>query len=177
MEVIKFHELWVFIACLLSGAVSGFVFDIFRAIRREKNVSDKTVAIHDMLFWLISCLIVYMALYISNGAELRWFELVGLCVGVVFYMLCLSCVCIKFLRGTIRVLIRTARVVAKPFVAVGSFVFRLFSGLASKLSDALCAIRGRAGYFVHSAFSKIRTKKRDRNKNVFKKFVFTFLKR
>lgn len=173
MEVIKLHELSVFAACFFAGAVTGMIFDVFRAIRRCFKVSDTVVAVHDMLFWLIACVVVYMAIYLSNSAELRWFELVGLMAGVCLYMLNLSRRCIKLFCILLKGLFGFLNFMLKPVI----IPLKAFVRLCSRLVDAVDGLKRYILCNLHKVFLKASHKTRIFSKNICKKFFFTFLKR
>lgn len=173
MEVIKLHELWVLFFCFGAGALSGFVFDIFRSIRKCFSVSDRTVAVHDMLFWLITGIIVYLAIYISNSAELRWFELIGLMSGAIVYILCLSRFSLIFLCKLTGIICKMFTLMLLPFRAA----YRLISLIISPVVCAFYILKSCVLYNLHKVFLKTSQKTGAWGKNICKKFFFTFLKR
>lgn len=173
MEVVKLHELWVFTSCLLAGVASGIVFDTFRAVRRCIKVSDTVVAIHDMLFWSITCVIVYMAIYFSNGAQLRWFELIALVSGSTLYMLCISRWCIKPLCYAVKFVCRVSGIAVKPFLLLVKGVKKL----CIPVLDGIYSAKGSILYKIHRRFSKRSHKIAPEKNNICKKFFFTFFKR
>lgn len=173
MEVVKLHELWVFVSCFIAGIASGIVFDTFRAVRRCIKVSDAVVAIHDMLFWSITCVIVYLAIYFTNGAQLRWFELIALVSGGTLYMLCISRWFINPLCYAVKFVCWLSGIVLKPFLLLAKGVKKLCIPVIDWVYSAKSSIL----YKIHSRFSKRGHKTPPEKENICKKFFFTFLKR
>ena len=173
MEVTKLHELWVLLLCFGAGALSGLVFDLFRSIRKCFAVSDKVVALHDMLFWLITGIIVYLAIYVSNSAELRWFELIGLISGAIVYIIYLSRISLSFLCFATNFTYKIFILVLLPFRAV----IRLVCLLTTPVSCAFYILKSCILYNLHKVFLKTSQKTGALRRNICKKFFFTFLKR
>lgn len=173
MEVFKLHELSVFAACFIAGVALGAVFDVFRAIRQCFRVSDTFVAIQDMLFWLVACVIVYSAIYLSNSAELRWFELVGLISGGGMYTIFLSRRTVYFFCRIIRCAVCFFRFVSKPFIIPLKAVY----GIYVSLKKYIYKRKNRILCNLHKLFLKTSHKTRLSRENICKKFFFTFLKR
>ncbi len=90
MEIYKLQQVVVLIVCTVAGCVCGVVYDIFRAWRRCSGQTPLKVAVCDVLFWTISAVIVYLAIHLSNNAELRWYEPAGVISGYAVYTLYLS---------------------------------------------------------------------------------------
>ena len=96
MEIYKFQQITVLIVCTLAGGICGIVYDIFRAYRRCTKPTNLKTALCDILFWTISAVIVYVTIHLSNNAELRWYEPIGVISGYVIYTLYLSTYCTGF---------------------------------------------------------------------------------
>lgn len=90
MEIYKLQQLTALAVCVIAGLMCGFLFDTLRAVRKNYKLSNALYAIYDVAFWIACAVVVYMAVYISNSGELRWYEFVGLCLGVCVYTLFLS---------------------------------------------------------------------------------------
>ena len=173
MEVIKLQEFTVFAACFLSGIIIGSVFDFFRAWRLCFDTTDGMVAFQDILFWLIACLVVYGAIYFTNGAELRWFEPVGLSVGVVAYIPLLSRHCVIIFSSFLSGLEMFVGAVLKPV----SVIRRVVDGIGNTVFGYVSAKKQRILCKLHKVFLKTTHKSRVYGMNICKKFFFTFLKR
>lgn len=83
-----------FIYFCLIGIVISFIFDIFRSIRKNFNTTDNITYVEDILFLVISTIIImYGVLEISNGI-LRFYIFLGTLLGITIYTLTFSKFCI-----------------------------------------------------------------------------------
>lgn len=84
------NQLFSFFIYVIVGILLGFIFDIFRALR--KSIKNSTVAtnIEDILFVIISFIIIAMVVQIVNKGELRFYILLGIILGILIYFLSVS---------------------------------------------------------------------------------------
>lgn len=85
MEIYKSQQLWVLFACTLAGIGCAITLDILRAIRGNFKLGSFITSLLDILFWIVCSIIVYMTIYISNSADIRWHEFIGLGAGFLIY--------------------------------------------------------------------------------------------
>ena len=173
MEVLKLQEASVFSACFFAGICIGVVFDFFRALRKCFIFSDLGVAVQDLLFWLVACVFLYGAIYISNNAELRMFEWVGFGGGTGVYGLLLSKWVIAFLCTVLKVIAGVSCVIVRPFFVVASVFLRVLKRVSESFENFKSVIL----CILHKLFLKTSHKIRVGSENICKKCFFTFLKR
>lgn len=84
------NQLFSFFIYVIVGILLGFIFDIFRALR--KSIKNSTVAtnIEDILFVIISFIIIAMVVQIVSKGELRFYILLGIILGILIYFLSVS---------------------------------------------------------------------------------------
>lgn len=83
-----------FLYFCLIGIVISFIFDIFRSIRKNFKTTDCITYIEDIIFLVISTIILMLGvLEISNGI-LRFYILLGIFLGIIIYSLTFSKFCI-----------------------------------------------------------------------------------
>ncbi len=80
-------EAYVFLATVVSGIVSGAIYDIFGVFRFVKK--KLFVSLYDIFMSLVICTIIVTVFYLYNSFMLRWYMFIGLFLGVIFYFLCL----------------------------------------------------------------------------------------
>lgn len=173
MEIYKLDELIVFLVCFAAGICICAVFDMFRAIRQMKNFSDKAVAGQDTLFWIIACAVLIGALYISNGAELRWYEPIGIVMGVCVYYLALSQFFMMIYGALLQFFLNTFKMLLLPVKAFFHWLKRISEWLISPFFVLKCRIL----YILHKLIPARSNKYKIKIKNIWQKFFFTFLKR
>ena len=69
------EELYSQLFCLLmftiTGIAIGILFDIFRILRKSFKTADIITYLQDILFWILSGLIVLFSIYRFNNGEIR----------------------------------------------------------------------------------------------------------
>ncbi len=85
MEITLKEEVQLVFVCLLSGILTGVLYDLFRIIRKCTKPSVVIVFIEDLLFWILDALLVFYALYTACGGQLRWFYLPCIITGFAIY--------------------------------------------------------------------------------------------
>ena len=103
--------------CLI-GIIVSFIFDIFRSIRKNFKTKDTITYIEDILFLIISTIIIMISLLkISNGV-LRLYIFLGIGLGIIIYSLTFSKFCI---------------IIINAIVVFCKKIFQFFSKLFKKL--------------------------------------------
>jgi len=70
--------------------IIGIFFDIFRILRKSFHTPDIITYIEDILFWLFTGAFLLLVLFKFGDGELRIYNIVGLLVGVIIYILSIS---------------------------------------------------------------------------------------
>ena len=95
MENFVLSQVQILSICILSGAIIGIYFDIFRILRKTFKTSDIITYLEDILFWLFTGIFILFILFKYNNGEIRVYNLIGLIIGVILYMLAFSSFFIK----------------------------------------------------------------------------------
>lgn len=102
MSVTISYELVAFLFSALAGILCCIIFDFFRAIRHIFNQGIFLVGISDIAFWVLCCIICFIAIYNKNSGELRFYQFAAIIISSFIYFLALSkvikCVFVNFLR-------------------------------------------------------------------------------
>lgn len=81
---------------VINGILIGFLFDVFRILRKSFETKDIITYIEDVSFWMLSGgLTLYFIFYYNNG-EIRFYIFLGIILGILIYMLTISKYIIKF---------------------------------------------------------------------------------
>lgn len=81
---------YLFLIFILVGIIIGILFDIFRILRKTFKTSDFITYVQDILFWLLSGIILIYSIFIFNNGELRAFVFLSIFIGIITYMLTIS---------------------------------------------------------------------------------------
>lgn len=95
MNINVYQQLFNLLVFTITGIVIGILFDIFRIIRKSFKTADFITYIEDVLFWLLTGLILLFTIFTFNNGEIRTYIFVGLLLGFVTYLLTISKYVIK----------------------------------------------------------------------------------
>ena len=84
------NQLFSFFIYVIVGILLGFIFDIFRALRKSIKKSTVATNIEDILFVIISFIIITTVVQIISKGELRFYILLGIIFGILIYFLSVS---------------------------------------------------------------------------------------
>ena len=89
------NQLHLFVIFLISGILVGLVFDFFRILRKSFKHPDIVIYIQDVLFWIITGIILLYLSFLFNDGEIRIFMILGSILGFFIYMFTVSKMIIK----------------------------------------------------------------------------------
>ena len=84
------NQAYLFMVFTLVGIAIGVLFDIFRILRKTIKTKDFVTCIEDILFWILTGLIIIFSMYKFCDGELRFFMIIGLILGTIIYLLTIS---------------------------------------------------------------------------------------
>jgi len=120
------EQLIDFIYFIITGMILSIVFDIFRILRRSFKTSDIITNIEDVLFGLITGIIILSSIFLFNNGELRLYLFIGIAVGIIIYLLLISKYFIKLNVTIINFIKQIIILATKPFIILFKFIKRLF---------------------------------------------------
>ena len=89
------NQAYLFLIFVLDGFIIGLLFDFFRILRKTFKTSDIITYIQDILFWILTGLIVLYSIFVFNNGEMRIYIFLGILIGIVLYILLFSKYVIK----------------------------------------------------------------------------------
>ena len=95
MIISLINQVKLIIFSLLSGIITGVFFDIYRLIRGFENPNKVLTIIQDLLFWILTSIVVFIFLMYTNEGYINFYVYVCLIIGVYLYLKLLSRVFIK----------------------------------------------------------------------------------
>lgn len=131
------NQVSFFIWSFISGCFIAFFYDMLRVQRKVFKISDFLVILTDILFLLVSGLVIFFIAYFKNNSEMRFFEFIGVFLGILVYILIFKN---RFLDFSVRIsnmfikvfvrIIKTIsypvclvfKIIKKPFVLVAWYV-------------------------------------------------------
>lgn len=149
MELHAGHQAFVFFAAVLSGAVCGLLYDFFKLFRRYLRLGSAFAFVTDVLFWLLSAVIIFVTGFKTADGELRAFQFVGASLGAVIYFAALSRVTELFAEKSLRLLLKIFITVLKPIAFFVGFVKKILHHTENR-----CGKIGLIVMFYHRRFRK-----------------------
>lgn len=120
------EQLTNFIYFIITGMLLSVVFDIFRILRRSFKTSDVVTNIEDVIFGIITGIIILASIFLFNNGELRLFIFIGISIGIIIYMLFISKYFISLNVAIINLIKKIIILTTKPFIILFKFIKRLF---------------------------------------------------
>lgn len=124
------NQAYLFLIFTVNGMIIGLLFDFFRILRRSFKTKDFITYIQDVLFWILTGLILLYSIFVFNNGEIRLFMFLGVAIGVILYMLIISSYVIKINVYLINILKKIfsgiIKIILIPFKFLYKFIKQLF---------------------------------------------------
>ena len=111
----------------LTGVAIGILFDIFRILRRTFKTSNIITYIEDVLFWILTGLLILYNIWYFNNGEIRIYMFLGIIMGVLIYMSTLSSIIIKIFT---KILLTIKKILELPFRTIISIFRKIFTKIS-----------------------------------------------
>lgn len=103
-------ELEFFFVSILWGGIIIIIYDCLRVIRKVIKHKEFFVALEDVLYWVVSSLLIFNMMYKQNNGIIRIFSILAMFIGMIIYHNLFS----KLLVETISfLLIKIKRLISK----------------------------------------------------------------
>lgn len=90
------NQAYLFLIFIVNGIIIGLLFDFFRITRKVFKTNNMVTYIEDIIFWILTGIILLYSIFIFNNGELRLFMFLGVILGNIIYMVLISSYVIKF---------------------------------------------------------------------------------
>lgn len=105
----------IIVYSILAGILVGILFDFYKIIRGAK-VSKIVMAIEDLLFWILTALVVFVFLLLNNYAFLGPYVYVFMMVTLLFYIKLISPIVLQIERKIISIFLIFIRITFKNII-------------------------------------------------------------
>lgn len=141
----------------LGGLAIGFVFDLFRVIRKFKKSTTVSVFVEDLGFFILLSFMLFLIVLYANNANVRFYEFFGIVLGLTVYFLFFSKASRKILIFSVKLLLFPVFIVMKLFKKPAAFIIISTNKIKKRISKKLKSI---FSYFSKQIklFLKIRKK-------------------
>ena len=107
-----YTQIQLFCIFFLTGGIIGLLFDFFRILRKTIKTSDFITYLQDIIFWILSSIIIMYKIFTFNNGEIRLYLFLAILLGSLIYLLLVSKIiikinltCIKFFENILRKII------------------------------------------------------------------------
>ena len=134
---------YLFIVFSLTGVVIGILFDFFRILRRSFKTSNIITYVEDVLFWILTgVLILYNIWYFNNG-EIRIYMFLGIIMGLLIYMLTLSNIIVSLFSKILKMLIRILEIPFKTIISIFHKIITIIIKIFNKFTKKIKIKKGK----------------------------------
>ncbi len=84
------NQAYIFIIFVIVGIIVGIIFDFFRILRKSFKTKDFVTYIEDIVFCILTGLILLYSIFKFNSGEIRIYMFLGVLIGCSLYMLTIS---------------------------------------------------------------------------------------
>ena len=119
------NQAYLFLIFTLNGALIGFLFDIFRVLRKTFKTSDFITYVEDIIFWILAGITILFTMYKFSDGELRAYTIIGIAIGFIIYIMTISSYIINISVYIIKILKKIIstiiNIVSYPFSLIKEF--------------------------------------------------------
>ena len=171
MENSIMNQLYSFFIYIISGIIIGLFFDIFRILRRSFKTKDLITYIEDITFWIVTGIFLLFILFTFSNGQIRIYNIFGLFLGGVFYMLSISkyfikinVIIVSFIKNIIYKVFKFITYPLKFIYRITSRIFKPFTFFVININKILFKNRTKQKNINKS--KKLSTERRIFRKNV-----------
>ena len=136
-------QAYLFIVFSLTGVIIGLLFDFFRILRRSFKTSNIITYFEDVLFWILTgVLILYNIWYFNNG-EIRIYMFLGIIMGLLIYMLTLSNIIVSLFSKILKMLIRILEIPFKTIISIFHKIITIIIKIFNKFKKKIKIKKGK----------------------------------
>lgn len=129
MDNLVTSQIHIFLIFIINGIIIALIFDAFRILRKTFKTPDWLTYLEDILFWVISCIILAFSIYTYNNGEIRLYMFIGLLIGSILYIVTLS----KYIIKTFVFIINKFKNIFKAIVFYVMYPIKLILKIVRKV--------------------------------------------
>lgn len=130
-QLIEFSEF------LMIGIIMSVIFDFFRAYRKIKKVSFMTVAIQDILYFLIITTILIFSIIFLLNTNIRLYIFLAIFVGIIIYITFFSKYFIHMYIFIFKTIKKIGLFLILPFLLLKQIILKIYTFL-KKIIEKCC---------------------------------------
>ena len=112
------NQAYLFLIFSLTGVEIGILFDFFRILRRTIKTGNIFTYIQDILFWILTGILVLYNIWYFNNGEIRIYMFLGIIIGTLIYMSTLSNISVKLFTKILSMIIKALEIPFKTIITI-----------------------------------------------------------
>lgn len=141
------NQAYLFLVFSLTGVAIGVLFDFFRILRRAIKTANIITYIEDVLFWILTGILILYNIWYFNNGEIRVYMFLGIILGVLIYMSTLSNIVVKLFT---RILGTIIKVLELPFKTINAIFRKIITAILSFFTKYVKKLKIKKGNFVNN---------------------------
>ena len=136
------NQAYLFLVFSLTGVAIGVLFDFFRILRRTIKTANIITYIEDILFWVLTGILILYNIWYFNNGEIRVYMFLGIILGVLIYMSTLSNIVVKLFTRILGTIIKVLELPFKTIIAVFRKIITIILSFSTKYVKKLKIKKG-----------------------------------
>ena len=145
------EQFTIFTCCTLVGFASGFIYDLFKALKKAFKVK-KTASLFDIAFWAVVLCVFFAVLFKSGSGQMRGYTIIGFALGFISYILAASRDISPVIEKFILYFLKITRLIFEPIIKFS----RSVSHLMSEFSDIVQNTQKKVRKIVKKRLEKLK---------------------
>ena len=141
------NQAYLFLVFSLTGVEIGILFDFFRILRRTIKTGNIVTYIQDILFWILTGILVLYNIWYFNNGEIRVYMFLGIIIGTLIYMSTLSNIFVKLFTKILSTIIKVLEI---PFKTIITIFRKIITAILSFFTKNAKKIKIKKGNFVNN---------------------------
>ena len=141
------NQAYLFLVFSLTGIAIGLLFDFFRILRRTIKTANFITYIEDVLFWILTGLLILYNIWYFNNGEIRIYMFLGTIMGILIYMSTLSNILIKIFSKSLQTIIK---VLELPFKTIFLIFRKIFTTIVAFFTKIAKKYKNKEGNFKNN---------------------------
>ena len=112
------NQAYLFLIFSLTGVEIGILFDFFRILRRTIKTGNIVTYIQDILFWILTGILVLYNIWYFNNGDIRIYMFLGIIIGTLIYMSTLSNISVKLFTKILSMIIKALEIPFKTIITI-----------------------------------------------------------
>lgn len=155
------NQAYLFLIFTINGIIIGILFDIFRILRRSFKTADIITYIQDILFWLLTGLILLYSIFTFSNGEIRFYMFLGVFLGCLLYMLIFSkyfiSINVKIILTIKKILGKIISIIIFPIKIIINIIFKPIKFITININKIKLNSQKKLKNIIKSQKSKIQT--------------------